>query len=129
MHTARALLLPMLLLAAAPAAQALGGGQAMVLGRMVQARPDAPSRAVTTSARSAFVLHCAGCHGVDGSGARERYVPDLRRLGDFLRVAGGREFMIGVPGVMGSGLGDREVAAVTNWLLATLARDSVPADH
>jgi mono/diheme cytochrome c family protein len=119
--------LPLLLTAAA--AQALGGAQTMVLGRMVQARPDAPAVAATGSPRARFVLHCSGCHGADGRGAPQRYVPDLRRVGDFLRVVGGREFVISVPGVMGSGLSDPQVAELTNWLLATLARDSVPAGH
>lgn len=99
----------------------------MVLGRIVLPRNDAPSVAVTTSARAHYVLHCAGCHGVDGAGAPEKYVPDLRHLGSFLRVDGGRSFVIQVPGVMGSGLGDRQVAEVMNWLLDTLARGSVPA--
>lgn len=114
-----------LLMVASPAAFGLGG-QNMVLGRIVVPRADAPSVAVTTSPRSHYVLHCAGCHGVSGAGAPEKYVPDLRRLGQFLRVEGGREFVIGVPGVMGSGLDDRQVMEVANWLLATMARDSVP---
>ena len=47
-------------------------------------------------------------------------------MGAFLQVPGGREFVIQVPGVMGSGLGDADVAELTNWLLATLARGSLP---
>lgn len=98
----------------------------MVLGRIVLPRHDAPSTATTTSARAHYVLHCAGCHGVDGAGVPEKYVPDLRRLGRFLLLDGGRSFVIQVPGVMGSGLADRQVAEVVNWLLGSLARDSVP---
>jgi mono/diheme cytochrome c family protein len=93
------------------------------------ARPDAPAVAATTQPRSHFVLHCAGCHGVDGAGSTIGNVPDMRRLGDFLRVPGGRAFVISVPGVMGSGLDDAQVAAVTNWVLSTLARESVPEGH
>jgi mono/diheme cytochrome c family protein len=117
-----------LLLVLSSAAAAMGG-QNMVLGRMVQARADAPSVATTSSPRANFVLHCAGCHGRDGAGAPASYVPDLRRLGAFLGVSGGREFVIKVPGVMGSGLDDQQVAEVTNWLLATLARGTAPAGH
>lgn len=117
-----------LLIFAACGVQA-GGAQDMVLGRMVAARPDAPSVAVTTHARSHYVLHCAGCHGVAGAGAPEKYVPGLQQLGLFLNVPGGREFVISVPGVMGSGLDDQQVAEVANWLLATMAKDSVPAGH
>ena len=116
-------------LALATAAATAMGGQNMVLGRIVLPRADAPSLAVTSSARGHYVLHCAGCHRVDGSGTPARYVPDLRHLGQFLQLDGGRAFVIGVPGVMGSGLSDAQVAAVANGLLATMARDSVPEGH
>jgi mono/diheme cytochrome c family protein len=116
-------------LALCAATAAAMGGQNMVLGRIVLPRADAPSLAVASTARGHYVLHCAGCHRLDGSGAPDRYVPDLRQLGRFLRLEGGREFVIGVPGVMGSGLDDAQVAEVTNWLLSTLARDSVPEGH
>jgi mono/diheme cytochrome c family protein len=113
-----------LVLAAMPALAL--GGQDTTLGRQVPARADAPSVAATTHARASYVLHCAGCHGMDGAGIPERYVPGLRRVGDFLRVPGGRGYVIQVPGVMGSGLDDAQVAEVANWLLATIARDSAP---
>ena len=118
-----------LALALATAAATAMGGQNMVLGRIVLPRADAPALAVTSSARGHYVLHCAGCHRVDGSGTPARYVPDLRHLGQFLQLDGGRAFVIGVPGVMGSGLSDAQVAEVANWLLATMARDSVPEGH
>jgi len=114
-------------ISAASAAAALAlGGQNMVLGRMSQARPDAPSAATTTHARAHYVLHCAGCHGFNAAGSPGAGVPDMRRMGEFLRVPGGREFIIKVPGVMASGLNDQQIADVTNWLLRTWARDSVP---
>lgn len=115
------------LLATGPAAAL--GPQNTVLGRQVPARADAPAVAPTTHARARWVLHCAGCHGVDGAGSTLGRVPDLRRVGAFLQVDGGRDFVIKVPGVMGSGLDDAQVAEVTNWLLATLAPGSVPAGH
>jgi mono/diheme cytochrome c family protein len=101
----------------------------MVLGTMVAARAEAPSTIATANARSLYVLHCAGCHGADGAGTSAGGVPDVRRLGDWLRVPGGREFIISVPGVMGSGLDDAQVAAVTNWMLATIAPVSLPPAH
>ena len=115
-------------LAQAGTAAAVGGIDT-TLGRQVRARPDAPSVATTTHARASYVLHCAGCHGVNGAGLPQSYVPGLQRLGDFLRLPGGREFVIKVPGVMGSGLDDAQVAEVANWVFATLAKDSVPAGH
>jgi mono/diheme cytochrome c family protein len=103
------------------------GGQNGVMGRMVPARADAPSVAAASSARSQYMLSCAGCHGFDGAGSKRSAVPDMRRLGLFLRVPGGREFIVKVPGVMGSGLSDEQVAEVTNWVLSGMARASVPA--
>lgn len=117
---------PLTLALVAAVATVASAAQDTVVGRMVPARHDAPSVASTGSARATYVLHCGGCHGLDGRGAPERYVPDLRRIGRFLQVDGGRGFIVQVPGVMGSGLDDTQVAAVTNWLLATLARDSAP---
>ncbi len=116
---------------AVPATPALAvhGQTQTTLGRQVVLRADAPSVSPVHSARALYVLHCAGCHGLDGSGAAAARVPDMRQAGRFLRVPGGREFLIQVPGVMGSGLDDAQVAQVSNWLLATLARDSVPTGH
>lgn len=96
------------------------------LGRQVPAQPNASSVAQTTSVRSQYVVHCAGCHGIDGAGASGGQVPDMRHLGQLLGLEGGRAFVVSVPGVMGSGLSDQQVADVTNWILATLARGSVP---
>jgi mono/diheme cytochrome c family protein len=91
--------------------------QAGTLGTMAPIRSQAASKAKTHSARSAYILHCAGCHGLDGRGVSQAQVPDLRAMADFLKVPGGREFLIKVPGVMGSALSDAEIAEVTNWML------------
>lgn len=91
--------------------------QAGTLGTMAPIRSQAESKAKTHSARSAYILHCAGCHGMDGRGVSQAQVPDLREMADFLKVPGGREFLIKVPGVMGSALSDAEIAEVTNWML------------
>lgn len=91
--------------------------QAGTLGTMAPIRSQAESKAKTHSARSAYILHCAGCHGMDGRGVSQAQVPDLRAMADFLKVPGGREFLIKVPGVMGSALSDAEIAEVTNWML------------
>lgn len=101
---------------------------AQTLGRQVTPRAAAPSVAQTTSVRSQYVVHCAGCHGIDGAGAPEGQVPDMRQLGQLLRLEGGRAFVVSVPGVMGSGLSDQQVAEVTNWILTTLAKGSAPPD-
>lgn len=100
--------------------------QAQPLGKQAVPRARAESVATATSTRSLFVMHCVGCHGRDAAGSTLGQVPDMRQVGRFLQVEGGRSFLISVPGVMGAGLDDHKVAEVTNWLLATLAAGSVP---
>lgn len=100
-----------------------------VTGHQVVLRPDAPTLAKVSSVRSLYVLHCAGCHGLDGQGTYSAKVPDLRHMGQFLSWPGGRGYLLRVPGVMGSGLDDTEVAAVLNWLLGGMARQSRPTDE
>jgi mono/diheme cytochrome c family protein len=112
-------------------ALALAGGAgaqtvSMTTGLSVH-RPGAPSVAPTSNARALFVLHCSGCHGRDGAGATD--VPDMRQLGRFLQLDGGREFIVKVPGVMNAGLSDAQIADVTNWVLAKIAPDSLPPGH
>lgn len=115
-------------LSALPCA-AVHGQTQTTLGRQVVLRADAPSVSPAHSARALYALHCAGCHGQDGGGSVSARVPDMRQVGRFLRVPGGREFLIQVPGVMGSGLSDAQVAQVSNWVLMNLATASVPPQH
>jgi len=105
------------------------GNTATTLGRQVVLHANAPSLSPAHSARALYVLHCAGCHSLDGSGSASARVPDMRQLGLFLRVPGGREFLLQVPGVMGSGLNDEQVAQVTNWVLSSIANASIPPHH
>lgn len=116
-------------LASATHAHEVHGNTATTLGRQVVQRANAPSISPTHSARALYVLHCAGCHSLDGSGSASARVPDMRQLGQFLRIPGGREFLIQVPGVMGSGLNDEQVAQVTNWVLSSMASASIPLHH
>jgi hypothetical protein len=50
----------------------------------------------------------------------------MRQLGEFLKGPEGRRFLLQVPGVMGSGLSDEEVAQVTNWVFTTLVTNINP---
>jgi mono/diheme cytochrome c family protein len=122
-------LLPVLASALSALCLGLAAGAALAvppLGRQATPRANAESVATATSTRSLFVMHCVGCHGRDAAGSEIGQVPDMRRVGRFMLVEGGREFLVSVPGVMGSGLSDAQIAEVTNWLLATLAAGSVP---
>lgn len=84
----------------------------------------APVRAEPPS--ELYTLNCWGCHrphaeGIPGS------VPRLAHsMGYFLRVPGGRAFLVQVPGVAYSQLNDRQTAEVLNWLLVTFNRAQAP---
>lgn len=75
-----------------------------------------------------YMLQCRGCHLADGAGAPGR-VPDLRdRIGLFLTVPGGREFLVRVPGASQSPLDDARLAAVLNWMIRAFGPAEVAAD-
>jgi mono/diheme cytochrome c family protein len=70
-----------------------------------------------------YMLECQGCHGADGAGTAS--VPRLAgQVADFLRVPGGREYLIRVPGSAQSSLSDAELARVLDWIVRTFG----PAD-
>lgn len=75
-------------------------------------------------------LVCSGCHLADGSGEPALGVPRLKGfVGKFLRVKGGREYLIRVPGAAQSPLTDAQLAALMNWILTQrIAGASTPAD-
>lgn len=77
--------------------------------------------------RMNYLHYCAGCHLDDGTGKPSHGIPNMRGvLGQFLRVDGGREFIIKVPGVSHTPLADSDVAALMNWLLDGIAQPSTP---
>lgn len=74
-----------------------------------------------------YLLHCAGCHQVDGSGLSDGSVPTFKgSLGHFVRSAKGRAFLVQVPGSAQSPLSDQELADVLNWLLIDLYAAELP---
>lgn len=81
-----------------------------------------------TNPRSLYVLHCAGCHGMDASGVPGQGVPTMRRaLGHFMKLPEGRAFLLQVPGVNNAGLSDEQIAQVTNWMVRQFSADTAPA--
>ena len=84
-----------------------------------------PARA--ESPQNLYTLNCWGCHRANGEGVAGT-APPLINAVDFLRVAGGREYLIRVPGVSQSMLDDADTAVVMNWVLETFSKGRVPAD-
>jgi hypothetical protein len=67
-----------------------------------------------------YVLHCSGCHRLDGSGAKG-VAPSLRGLGSLLGAPGGRDYLVRVPGVAQAPLDDARLARLLNFVLRELA--------
>lgn len=78
-----------------------------------------------------YQLQCLGCHLSDGQGSARNDTPRMTDfVGNFLRVDGGREFLIRVPGVAQAALNDHQLASLLNWILVDsgMAGDSTPND-
>lgn len=74
-----------------------------------------------------YMLNCWGCHRPNGEGIPGT-APPLKGAADFLRVPGGREYLVSVPGVALSSLDNQQVADVMNWILRSFSKDRLPAD-
>jgi mono/diheme cytochrome c family protein len=66
-----------------------------------------------------YVLHCSGCHRLDGSGA-PGVAPGLRDLGGLLGTPGGRAYLVRVPGVAQAPLDDARLARLLNFVLGEM---------
>jgi len=79
-----------------------------------------------------YQLQCAGCHLASGEGARANDMPRLHGfVGNFLKVDGGRDFLVRVPGISQSALNNAQLADMLNWLLNKdgMAGSSMPANY
>lgn len=78
-------------------------------------------------ARSDYIEYCAGCHGVTGS-SRPAKVPVLRdRIGYFLCLPQGREYLIRLPNVANAAVDDdAALAELMNYVVAEFGGVSSP---
>jgi hypothetical protein len=105
------LLVGIFLIAAAPLAWA----------ESLSIKPDAGE------ARVNYMLYCQGCHLSDGAGSARAEVPEMKDyVGNFLKVPGGREYLVRVPGSANAPIGDEQLANLLNWILLTIAGESTP---
>jgi hypothetical protein len=79
------------------------------------------------SPQNLYTLNCWGCHRANGEGISGT-APPLRDAADYLKVPGGREYLIRVPGVSQSLLNDADTALVMNWIIGNFSPGRVPAD-
>jgi len=75
-----------------------------------------------------YVLNCWGCHLPQAQGIPGTVPPLADAMANFLRVPGGRAFLVQVPGVSSSRLNDEQIAEVLNWLLVTFNKNEIPKD-
>ena len=74
-----------------------------------------------------YMINCQGCHSKDGSGVAE--VPTMKGyLANFLKVPGGREFLVRVPGSANAPLNNVELAETLNWMLNTFSKGQLRED-
>jgi len=106
--------------------RAVGGAVAVLLCGLLT---PGETRAATPSVQAAYMLGCQGCHLEDGRGFPQRGVPALNGfVGNFLKVPGGREYLVQVPGAAQSELSNERLADVLNWMLRTFSPAQLPAD-
>jgi mono/diheme cytochrome c family protein len=79
------------------------------------------------SPENLYTLNCWGCHRANGQGIPGT-APPLTDAADFLRVSGGREYLIEVPGVAQSMLNDADAASVMNFVIENFSKGRVPAN-
>lgn len=90
----------------------------LVLGPVVSASPQKPQGVSRPDlAWQHWVLNCQGCHRTDASGSPETAPALAGTVARFTGVPGGREYLVRVPGVATSRLGDADLAELLNWLL------------
>ena len=91
------------------------------------AAPALAERSGFERGRIDYVLHCSGCHALDGSGVEAKGIPRIRdQIGYYLRLPEGRPFLLQVPGLLSAGLPDERAAGVTNWMIEYFAGASMP---
>ena len=91
--------------------------------------PARADQAAFERGRIDYVLHCSGCHALDGSGVEEKGIPRVKgQIGYYLRLPEGRPFLLQVPGLLSAGLSDERAAGVTNWMIEYFAGASMPEE-
>jgi len=73
-----------------------------------------------------YILRCAGCHGLDGTGSAIGGVPPLGLIKTFTSDLDGRAYIMHVPGVVNSGLSNQEIADVINYVAQRWGTPEIP---
>jgi mono/diheme cytochrome c family protein len=73
-----------------------------------------------------YVLHCSGCHGLEGHGLASNGIPDLSEAWRYANTSAGRKYLISVPGVAASRLNNHDAAAMLNWVITSFCNETLP---
>ena len=84
--------------------------------------------ATTANPRSDYMIHCMGCHRLDGQGMPPEVPAFDRMLGEIITRPEGRSYLIQVPGASQSPLNDGQLARVLTWILREFSNASLPDD-
>ena len=89
------------------------------------AAPQAFAEDAPLSPRGLYILRCSGCHQPDGSGSIRAGVPPFPGyIGAFAGDEEGRLYITHVPGVIGAGLDNEDIARVLNYISERWAEDN-----
>ena len=84
-----------------------------------------PASVNAERARINYMLNCQGCHLPDGGGVGD--IPQMKDfVGNFLKVPGGRAFVVQVPGSANAALDDAALAELLNWMLLEISAAQLP---
>ena len=110
--------------AAGLAATVFAAAMALCAWSSAQAAPVLPD---LTTPESDYVEHCSGCHGMQGN-SYPADIPVLRdRVGYFMCTKEGRDYLIRLPNVAYSAIGDnQELADMMNFVVFGLGGRSAP---
>lgn len=84
---------------------------------------DTPAAAIDD--RKLYILHCSGCHGLNGQGLPENGIPALHDAGRWATLPAGRAYLVQVPGIAASQIDDTTAARLLNYSLRTYAADQL----
>ena len=92
-------------------------GQASVIGLIgMLIVSTSASTVLAEEPRTAYWLHCAGCHLLDGTSAPPEVPTLIDEPGRIAGLPGGRDYLMRIPGVAQAGLGNEKLAEVLNFV-------------
>ena len=102
-------------------------GALLALALAAAAAVADPASVNAERARINYMLNCQGCHLPDGGGVGD--IPQMKNfVGNFLKVPGGRAFVVQVPGSANAALDDAALAELLNWMLLEISAAQLPDD-